>query len=141
VGFGKACELAEAELGERVEAYGSLRDRLWQGLYARVPGLRRNGSAERVLSNTLNLEFEGAAGEVLLQALDLEGVAVSAGAACHSGSISPSHVLTEMGRTPEEARSSLRLSVGWGVDEEQIDSAIFWIAKLVERARDVGRAG
>ena len=68
--------------------------------------MRRNGSGEHVLPNCLNVEFEGCAGDVLLQALDLEGVAASAGAACHSGAISPSHVLTAMGRTRDQARGS-----------------------------------
>ena len=101
-----------------------------------VPRVRRNGAAERTLPNTLNLEFEQTPGELLLQALDLEGVAVSAGAACHSGSISPSHVLTAMGRTPEQARSSLRLSAGHGVDEAQIDRTVALLAELVPRARE-----
>ena len=79
---------------------------------------------DQVLPNTLNVEFVGAAGEIILQALDLEGVAVSAGAACHSGAISPSHVLTAMGRTPEQARGCLRFSVGLGVDEGQIDHVV-----------------
>jgi cysteine desulfurase len=135
VGFGVACALARDELPARMRRYGELRDRLWRGIEASVPNVRRNGSAEHVLPNTLNVEFEGTAGEVLLQALDLEGVAVSAGAACHSGSISPSHVLTAMGRSPEAARASLRLSVGHGVDESQIDRVIELLSELVPRVR------
>jgi cysteine desulfurase len=83
----------------------------------------------------LNVEFTGIAGEVLLQALDLEGVAVSAGAACHSGSIEPSTVLIAMGRTPEQARASLRMSVGWGVDDVQIDRVVTLLEELVPRVR------
>jgi cysteine desulfurase len=135
-GFGVACELTRRELDVRMARYRALSDRLWEGIRAKVPRVRRNGAAERTLPNTLNLEFEQTAGELLLQALDLEGVAVSAGAACHSGSISPSHVLTAMGRTPEQARSSLRLSVGHGVDEAQIDRAVALLAELVPRARE-----
>ena len=93
-----------------------------------------------MLPNTLNLQFQEVPGEVLLQALDIEGVAASAGAACHSGSISPSHVLTAMGLSPEEARSTLRLSVGHGVDAEQIDSAVSLLTELVERVRRAGSA-
>ncbi|MEN8182527.1 MAG: cysteine desulfurase, partial [Myxococcota bacterium] len=104
------------------------------------PGVRRNGSARHVLPNTLNLEFVDTAGEVLLQALDLEGVAASAGAACHSGSISPSHVLVAMGRTPEQARSSLRLSLGHGVDEAQIDHVLSLLPGLVARVREAHAA-
>jgi cysteine desulfurase len=135
-GFGAACALAESELPARAAGYAVLRDRLWDGLVAKVAGVRRNGAAADVLPNTLNVEFEGAAGEVLLQALDVEGIAVSAGAACHSGSIDPSHVLTAMGRTPDQARAALRLSVGYGNDEAQIDAAVRTIAELVPRARE-----
>jgi cysteine desulfurase len=138
VGYGVACELARAEVDQRRLHYGALRDRLWDGLRSRVAGVRRNGSAEHVLCNTLNVEFQGAPGEVLLQSLDLEGVAVSAGAACHSGAISPSRVLTAMGRSAEEARGSLRLSVGHGVDESQIDRALDLLASLVPRVREAG---
>jgi cysteine desulfurase len=140
VGLGVACRLAQRELGDHLEDGTRLRDRLWEGIRAKIPGVRRNGSAAHVLPNTLNVEFEGAAGEVLLQALDLEGVAVSAGAACASGSIEPSPVLLAMGRTPEAARGSLRFSVGWGVDEAQIDRTLVILPELVERARRAARA-
>jgi cysteine desulfurase len=135
VGFGVACELARVEGDERTTRYATLRDRLWDGVRDRIPDVRRNGPADRVLPNTLNVEIRGAPGEVLLQALDLEGVAASAGAACHSGQITPSHVLTAMGRTPEESRSSLRLSVGHGVDEVQIDRVVDLLVDLTARTR------
>lgn len=135
VGFGVACALARAEGTERARRYESLRDRLWEGVRTRIPDVRWNGAPAPVLPNTLNLEVVGAPGEVLLQALDVEGVAASAGAACHSGSITPSHVLSAMGRTPAQARSSLRLSVGHGVDEAQIDRAVALLCELVPRAR------
>jgi cysteine desulfurase len=137
-GFGMACELARKELPERAGAYAALRDRLWRGIAAAVPRVRRNGHPERVLPNTLNVEFRDTPGEVLVQALDLEGIAVSAGAACHSGSVFPSHVLAAMGRSVEEARGSLRLSVGHGVGEEQVDRAVEVLGELVERVRRSG---
>jgi cysteine desulfurase len=93
-----------------------------------------------VLPNTLNVAFEGAAGELLLQALDLEGVAVSAGAACHSGSVEPSHVLAAMGLAPVRARASLRFSVGLGNDAAQIDFVLALLPDLVARAREAGPA-
>jgi cysteine desulfurase len=139
-GLGAACALAEAELSERIPRYTALRDRLWEGMREKVPGVRRNGTPEHVLCNTLNVEFEDTPGEVLLQALDLEGVAVSAGAACASGSIEPSHVLTAMGLTPQQARGSLRLSVGHGVDEAQIDRVLAILPDLVARVRDAESA-
>jgi cysteine desulfurase len=138
VGLGVACELAGRELAERAAECARLRDRLWEGIRAKIPRVRRNGSADRVLPNTLNVEFEGVAGELLLQALDLEGVSVSAGAACHSGSIEPSRVLAAMGRTPAAARGSLRLSVGHGNDDRQIDRALVLLPDLVARVREAG---
>ncbi len=135
VGLGVACALAEEELPDRMRDYGGLRDRLWEGIHAKIPRVRRNGSADRVLPNTLNVEFEGAVGELLLQALDVEGIAASSGAACHSGSIEPSGVLVAMGRSSEAARGSLRFSVGHGNDESQIDYAVHCLPDLVERAR------
>ncbi len=135
VGLGVACDLAQRELPDRMRDYAGLRDRLWEGIQAKIPGVRRNGSADRVLPNTLNVEFDGAAGELLLQALDVEGIAVSSGAACHSGSIEPSRVLIAMGRSPEEARGSLRFSVGCGNDTEQIDCALSLLPDRVASAR------
>jgi cysteine desulfurase len=136
VGLGVACDLADKELDQRSRRYSMLRDRLWEGIRTRIDGVKRNGSTAALLPNTLNVEFEDTAGEVLLQALDLEGVAASAGAACHSGSIEPSHVLTAMGLTPESARGSLRLSVGFGNDEEQIDFVLDRLCELVPRVRE-----
>jgi cysteine desulfurase len=136
-GLGAACALAARELPGRIERYAALRDRLWQGIREKVPRARRNGSAEHVLCNTLNVELGGASGEVLVQALDLEGIAVSTGAACASGSVHPSHVLEAMGRSAAAARASLRLSVGHGVDEAAIDRVLAVLPDLVARAREV----
>lgn len=136
VGYGVACQLALAEGAARAEANGKLRDRLWQGIRSNLEAVRWNGGPEKTLSNTLNVEFIGVAGDVLLQALDLEGVAVSAGAACHSGSVEPSKVLLAMGRNEAQARGSLRLSIGWGVDESQIDRVVALLCELVPRVRE-----
>ena len=135
VGLGLACELAENELPARIEDYTRLRDQLWSELREQIPDVARNGCEEHVLPNTLNIEIPGAPGEVMVQALDLEGVAISMGAACHSGSISPSHVLVAMGLTPEQTRSSLRLSVGQGLSEEDITQAARRIAEVAIKAR------
>jgi len=137
-GIGVACELATAELPSRMQEYASLRDRLWRTIQSRIPDVRRNGCESSMLCNTLNVEFQGTAGEVLLQSLDIEGVAVSAGAACHSGSISPSHVLSAMGRSAEEARGALRLSVGMGTTAEQVDRACSTLVTLTEKVRAAG---
>lgn len=135
VGLGVACELAERELPDRVRRYAELRDRLWAGLREKVPGVRRNGDPEHVLPNTLNVSFERTAGELLLQALDLEGVAVSAGAACSSGSIEPSRVLVALGLDPLAARGTLRFSVGHGTRESDIDRVLALLPDLVARVR------
>jgi cysteine desulfurase len=134
-GLGVACALAEAELAARGATYARLRDRLWSGIQEKIPRVLRNGSPTHVLPNTLNVQFQDTAGEVLLQALDLEGVAVSAGAACSSGSIEPSRVLVAMGLSPEAARGSLRLSVGHGVDDAAIDRVLALLPDLVARVR------
>jgi cysteine desulfurase len=140
VGLGIACELAQRELPERAETYARLRDRLWDGIESKIPAVRRNGSVRWVLPNTLNVEITGVAGEVLLQALDLEGIAISSGAACASGSIEPSRILLAMGRSAEQARASLRFSVGHGNDETQIDRVLALLPDLVERVRAAGVA-
>jgi cysteine desulfurase len=140
VGLGVAAELASREVAERAERCAALRDRLWAGIEAKLPGVRRNGLPPELLPNTLNVEFAGAAGDVLLEALDLEGVSVSAGAACASGALHPSHTLLAMGRTPQQARCALRFSVGLGVDEAQIDRVLALLPELVERVRRVAPA-
>ena len=115
VGYGVACGLAKS-FG--AAARGDVREiaRTNYGWAFKATLIPCVGTAapDKTLANTLNVEFEGVAGEVLLQALDLEGVAASAGAACHSGSIEPSQVLLAMGRSVEQARASLRFSTGWG---------------------------
>ena len=139
-GLGMACELARRELEERVARYAQLRDRLWEGIAAKVPRVSRNGDPGHVLANTLNVAFLDTPGELLLQALDVEGVAVSAGAACASGSVEPSHVLQAMGLSKAEARGTLRFSVGHGTDEAQIDAVLARLPDLVARARAAGDA-
>ena len=136
VGLGVACELAARELAERAATAAALRDRLWGGIARAVPDARRNGASERALPTTLSVEFPGVPADVLLEALDGEGVAVSAGAACASGSVQPSRTLLAMGRTPAEARASLRFSVGHGNDAAQIDRVVALLPALVARVRD-----
>lgn len=137
-GLGAACALAQTELSQRADQMARLRDRLWEGIAAKIPGVVRNGNAERVLPNTLNVRFDALAGELLLQALDLEGIAASSGAACHSGSIEPSAVLTAMGLSAQQARGSLRFSTGHGNDECQIDAVLALLPDLVQRCREAG---
>ena len=137
VGLGVAADLARCGLEERAQRYEGLRDRLWAGIQTTVPDVRSNTPLDAALPNTLSVEFRGTAGDVLVEALDLEGVCVSSGAACASGSIEPSHVLSALGRTPEEARATVRFSVGLGVDEAQIDRVLEILPRLVARVRRV----
>lgn len=140
IGLGAAAALAARELSQRSREYARLRDRLWDGIAAKIPRVRRNGAESALLCNTLNVEFEGVAGELLLQALDLDGIAVSTGAACASGRVEPSHVLLSMGRSAAQARASLRFSVGHGVDDAQIERVLALLPDLVTRVREAGAA-
>src|SRR5262245_31525153 len=139
-GLGMACELTRRELPERVARYAQLRDRLWDGIAAKVPGASRNGDPAHVLANTLNLCFRDTPGDLLLQALDLEGIAVSAGAACASGSVEPSHVLVAMGFSKAEARGTLRVSERHGTDEAQLVARLARLPDVVARAGAAGDA-
>ena len=138
VGLGVACALAGAELDERRRRVAALRDALWRGIEAQVPRVRRNGAAAHALPNTLSVEFAGLAGDVLLEALDLEGVAVSTGAACHSGSIEPSPVLLAMGRSEAAARGTLRFSLGPSNTAAEIERVLELLPRLVARVREAG---
>jgi cysteine desulfurase len=100
-----------------------------------VPGARINGRGAPRLPNTLSVTFPGADGEALLMALDLEGICASAGAACTSGSTTPSHVLSAMGLSPAEARATLRLSLGWTSTSVDVDRVLEVLPPLVERVR------
>jgi cysteine desulfurase len=135
VGLGKAAELARKLLTEDSARISSLRDRLEAALIERVPTVRRNGDSARRVPNTSNLEFPGAGGEALLIGLDLLGIECSTGAACSSGSTEPSHVLLASGLSYDEARSSLRFSLGRATTAREIEHAITVIPAVVERIR------
>jgi cysteine desulfurase len=133
VGFGEAASLARRRLEEDAARVAPLRDRL-EARLLEVPGARRNGDGPRV-PNTTNVSFEGADAEALVAALDLEGVAVSTGAACAAGGLEPSHVLRAMGLPPERVQSSLRFSLGRGTTEADVDRAAEVTAAVVARQR------
>jgi cysteine desulfurase len=122
VGFGVAADELDRELGE-VSRVATLADTLLRRLRESIPGIRLNGPFAGRISNTLNLTFPGVLGESMLIALDLEGVEVSMGSACAAGAVEPSHVLLAMGSSANEARSSLRLSLGWSTTAEEIARA------------------
>jgi cysteine desulfurase len=133
VGFGRAAERAAEGLVEEARRQGALRDRLERRLLA-VPGAALNGGEPRV-ANTTNLSFEGIDAESLLMALDLAGVAVSSGAACAAGAVEPSHVLRAMGLRAERVESSIRISLGRGNTEEEVDLAAARIVDAIEAQR------
>ena len=118
----------------------ALRDRLERGILARVPGASVNGSREPALPNTTNIRFDGIEGEAIVIALDLRGYAVSSGSACSSGAVEPSHVLLAMGLTPEEARSSVRFSLGPGNTEAEVDGLIEAVEASVAHLRRISPA-
>jgi len=137
IGLGKAAEIARKSLAADARRASTLRDRLEQGLLARVPQARVNGGAASRTPNTTNLVFPGIEGEALLIALDLKGLACSTGAACSSGAVEPSHVLTAIGLPPEEARASLRFSLGRHSTEQEIDFALQVVPSAVEQLREL----
>ena len=115
----------------------SLRDKLEKGLLARVPDSKVNGGNAPRTPNTTNILFHGVEGEALVIALDLKGLACSTGAACSSGAIEPSHVLTAIGLPPEEARASLRFSLGRHTTAEEIDFALQVVPAAVAQLREL----
>ena len=135
VGFGAACAAAGRDLEVEGERLARLGARLWAGIQAKIPGVHLNGSAADRLRHTLNLSLEGVDGEGLVQALDLEGIAASSGAACASGSTDPSPVLLAMGVSPELARASVRFSLGFDTDEARIERVLEVLPGLVQRVR------
>jgi len=137
VGMAKAMELAYREFDARNAHYRALRDRLLDELPARVPRVHIVGPKDgsQRLSNSFSCCFEYIEGEAILMALDLQGVAASSGSACTSGSLEPSHVLTAMGLPLELARGSLRLTVGKGNTQEEIDYLLEILPGIVSRLR------
>jgi cysteine desulfurase len=133
--LGKAADLARKNLMTDCARITSLRDRLEDALLAACGDARVNGNRAQRISNTSNISFHAAGGEALVIALDLQGIACSTGAACSSGAVGPSHVLLAIGLSPDEARSSLRFSLGRTTTAEEIEQAIATIPQAVERLR------
>jgi cysteine desulfurase len=137
VAFGAAAELAARNLAADAERIAALRDRFESAVLGRVSGARINGSRWGRLPNTSNLHIEGVDGEALVIALDLRGFAVSTGAACSSGAIAPSHVLTAIGLGAEGARSSLRVSLGRTNTAAEVDALAAALEAAVAHLRRV----
>jgi cysteine desulfurase len=136
VGFGVAARLARERLTAAAARMAALVERLWTGLSARVPDVRRNGPvAPPRLPNTLNVSIPGCAGESLMVLLDLAGIATSVGSACAAGAAEPSHVLLAMGRSAEAAREGLRLSLGPDTSPADVERLLEVIPALVAQVR------
>ena len=135
VGLGKAAEIARLSLEKDAARVSHLRDTLERGILARVPDSRVNSANAARTPNTSNILFPGLEGEALVIALDLKGLACSTGAACSSGAVEPSHVLTAIGLTPSDARASIRFSLGRHTTESEIATALQLIPAAVAQLR------
>lgn len=137
VGLGKAAELAVAGLERGDERkMAAMRDQLERELL-KIEASGSNGEDGPRVPNTANIYFDGIEGEALVIALDLKGLAVSTGAACSSGAIEPSHVLTAMGLRPDRAKASIRFSLGKQNSQEDVDFALSLVHETVSRLRDL----
>jgi len=136
VGFGKACELAMSEMAKNSAHVTALRDELERRIFTSIPHLVLNGHSERRLPNTLNISIEGTEGEMLQIQCDLNGLAVSTGSACSSGSTEPSHVLLEMGIPPGLVNSSIRFSFSKLNTMEDVDFVMGILPGIIQKARE-----
>jgi len=138
VGLGRAAEIAREGFSDgSVERMALLRDRLERTVVETVDQVGVNSAGAPRVPNTTNIVFDCLEGEAMVIALDLKGLSVSTGAACSSGAIEPSHVLTAMGLSPDRARASLRFSLGKQNTAEDIDFALRLIPEVVTRLRDL----
>lgn len=137
VGLGKAAEIAKIEMNEEAIRVKKLRDELENGIKERIPEIIINGHPEKRLYNTLNLCVKYVEGESMLLHLDFEGICVSSGSACTSGSLEPSHVLLAIGIPAEIAHGSLRLSLGKYNTREDVDKVLDTLPKVVEKLREM----
>ncbi len=135
VAFGKACEIAGEQLAESAVRLGDLRDRFEQGVFERIHEVTLNGDAGLRLPNISNLSFASIEGEGLLINLDLQGIAVSTGSACSSGSLEPSPVIRALGRDDEAARGAIRFSFGRFNIDEDVDRILEALPTAVENLR------
>ena len=127
--------MAEQELEAESARLMALRNKLKAGIIATIPDIKINGNQEHTLPNTLNVSFTGAEGESILLYMDLEGIAVSTGSACSTGSLEPSHVLMATGVDAELAHGSIRFSLGRENTEEDIDYVLEKLPPIIERIR------
>jgi cysteine desulfurase len=137
VALGKAAQIAQKSLAQASARIAALRDQLETGLLSQIPHSFVNAAGAVRTPNTTNIAFPGIEGEALIIALDLKGVACSAGAACSSGAIEPSHVLTAIGLPAADARASIRFSLGKPTTAEEIDACLHIVPAAVEQLREL----
>jgi cysteine desulfurase len=138
-GLGVAAQLSAGKLSGEAARVGALRDRLETGILRGVSGTAVNGAPDARVPNTTNISFERVEAESLLIALDLEGIAVSTGSACSSGTLEPSHVLRAMGLPAHRTQNSLRFSLGMFSTQEEVDRVVEVLPRLVEKLRGLTR--
>ncbi|MCK4307971.1 cysteine desulfurase NifS [candidate division WOR-3 bacterium] len=134
VGLGKACEIAQQEMGEE-DKIKELRDRLWDGIKSKIPEVVLNGHPEQRLASTLSICVKYVEGESMLMDLDAHGICASSGSACAAGTAEPSHVLTAIGIPADLAHSSLRISLGKHNTKEEIEYVLKVFPQIIERLR------
>jgi cysteine desulfurase len=139
VGLGVAARLGAEKMAAEGVRVAALRDRLEEGILATVPGTAVNGARDRRVPNTTNISFDRVEAESLLIALDLEGIAVSTGSACSSGTLEPSHVLKAMGFSPHRAQNSLRFSLGLFSTDAEVQRVLDALPPLVQKLRALTR--
>jgi cysteine desulfurase len=139
VGMGVAARIAAGKMAEEGRRLAALRDRLEGGILRAVPGTAINGSPEARVPNTTNISFDRVEAESLLIALDLQGIAVSTGSACSSGTLEPSHVLKAMGFSAHRAQNSIRFSLGSSNTDAEIDRVITVLPGIVDKLRSLTR--
>lgn len=135
VGFGQAAEMAAAEMDQQMTYLAKQRDRLIAGIFKSIDHVKLNGHPEKRLPGNVNVSFRFVEGESLLLSLDMKGIAASSGSACTSGSLDPSHVLLAMGIPHEIAHGSLRMTLGRGNTEEDIDYVLEVLPEILNRLR------
>ncbi len=135
IGFAKAVEIAQQEMGKEAELLTYLRDKLIDGLFAKIDHIKLNGHPKQRLPNNVNVSIDFIEGESMCLSLDLEGICSSTGSACSSGSNDPSHVLMALKLPPEQARGSLRFTLGKWTTEAEIDTVLEVLPRIVGRLR------
>jgi cysteine desulfurase len=136
VGFGKAVEIRVRDMAEEAGRVTALRDRLWNGIRARVPDVKLNGHPSERLPGTANISFRGVETESIVLGLDLKGIGVSAGSACTSGNVEPSYVLVAMGVPLEYSMGAVRHSLGRSTTAEDIDYVVDSVEPIVRKLRE-----